>query len=219
MLCFFHDMFTGSEATDYRKGGMLEIPYFWHWVTPNPRHEILTLPDSIELTKMKPPEKFSRYKTFADIDRTPSLYFSDLVSPDANYYHPQCGAFATFGWCSEREMAFTLLMSFYGYQGKIYQSSIHTWSEFWVELVDIDQTYKRFSVSVDNTFDIMEWKPLRLNIEISDWIADIGQGEKIRWYNAVAHSEDEKKQVEEIQVTEKAALRIQNLIEKYIGKE
>ena len=31
-LSFFHDLFTGSDARDFVAGGILEIPYCWHWV-------------------------------------------------------------------------------------------------------------------------------------------------------------------------------------------
>lgn len=217
MLRFFHELFTGLGATNYLKGGMLEIPYFWHWITPNPRHEIINLPDSTSLVELNPPEEFAKYKTFADIDRTPWLFLSDLVSSNPKYYHPQCGAFATFGWCSEREMAFTIIMSFYGYEGKIKQSGIHTWSEFWIELTGVDGVKISLTTIVDNTFDIIKWNLLEPNIEKTDWMADIGQGEMIEWYNSIAHSEDERRRVQQIQISEATAFRIEELADMYLN--
>ncbi|MBN1348103.1 hypothetical protein JXJ21_01705 [candidate division KSB1 bacterium] len=123
-----HDLFTGISAQNYVSGGILQIPYFWHWIDPNPRHEIVFSENSTKLIKLKPPDEFSKYKSYADIDRTPCLYLSDLLSDEPKYYHEQCSEFYTFGWCSEREMAFNTLVELFGYKSKIKQEEIHTWT-------------------------------------------------------------------------------------------
>lgn len=35
-----HDLFTSQTASDCSHGEILNISYLWHWITPNPRHEI-----------------------------------------------------------------------------------------------------------------------------------------------------------------------------------
>ena len=162
---FLHDLFTGAGASNFAAGGVLEIPYLWHWMEPNPRHSIVSLPDSVPLSTLKPPAEFSRYKTFADIDRVPSLYLGDLVSESPRYFHPDFGEFHTFGWCSEREMAFALLLSFRDYDGKIVQSEIHTWSELWIPFTGTDGSSMNLCAKVDNTFDSVTWAIIPKNTD------------------------------------------------------
>jgi len=159
-ISFLHDLFTSSSASDFVAGGILDIPYLWHWEDPNPRHFITFLPNSVSLSKVSPPDEFSRYKTYADIDRTPVLYLNDLFSDKPKYYHEEFGEFYTFGWCSEREMAFNSLLSLYafGYDCKIKQEGIHVWSEIWIEFINNDGTYSDIIVRVDNTFDTISWE-------------------------------------------------------------
>jgi hypothetical protein len=35
-----HKLFTSRTAQNGSVGGILPIPYYWHWVTPNPRYDI-----------------------------------------------------------------------------------------------------------------------------------------------------------------------------------
>jgi len=214
-LYFLHDLFTGSGVTDCSSGGVLKIPYFWHWLNPNPRHLILRNSDRVNLTKIQPPTKISRYNSFADIDRIPSLFLSDLCKDDADYFHPDCGEFYTFGWCSEREMSFCLLLSLLGYEGKIYQQGIHVSSKFWIEFNDKDNKLVIIIADVDNTFDTIYWEKGNSN-EKSIWLDDFGNGEQIEWYNRKARSEVEIKLVKKIIISEIATLRIENLIEDFL---
>ena len=68
-------------------------------------------------------EGYKKYKSAADADRRPYLYLKDLVSKKNKYYHPECSGFYTFGWCSEREMAFNCLLAIMGYKCKIKQEA------------------------------------------------------------------------------------------------
>lgn len=54
MLIFFHNLFTCSNAVNGNKGGILKIPYFWHWINPNPRYEIISNNSSKKLSELKP---------------------------------------------------------------------------------------------------------------------------------------------------------------------
>ena len=188
-LYFMHDLFTGTEAEDFTSSGAFKIPYFWHWRKPNVRHEILRNSGRKPLIEIPASGRFTQYQSFADIDRTPSLFLSDLFTEDPKYYHSECGEFYTFGWCSEREMAFCLLLELMGYQGKIYQGGIHVRSHFWVEMIDNSGNGILIIISVDNTFDISSWK--LAGMEKDDWLINIGSGDQIEWYNNKAKSKTE----------------------------
>lgn len=216
LIYFLHDCFTGVSASDFSSGGFFEIPYFWHWVDPNPRHSIISLPDSVFLNIMEPTLDFARYQSYADIDRVPSLFLADLVTEKPLYYHSQCGAFYTFGWCSEREMSFALLLSLFGYEGKIKQSGIHTWSEFWVPFRRADSTEIILISKVDNTFNSLFWEIAPSGLNKADWINDFGTGEQIAWYNRKCRSSEQIQKVQNIIVSDSSAVRIDKTVEKKI---
>jgi len=211
-VSFLHDLITGVAAENCRSGGMLRIPYFWHWVEPNPRHSIVSLPDSVSLVDVPSPSGYERYKSAADLDRVPELFFSDLVTDEPRYAHESCGQFFTFGWCSEREMAFVSMMGCLGYEGKVCQSGIHSWSELWCEFAANHGRSVRVIARVDNTFDSLEWFPVPLGISLDEWLADVGQGADVDWYNSTARSERQRRALDEIEVSEIAAARIRALV-------
>ena len=62
-ILFLHELLTSTSATDFAAGGILQIPYLWHWTNPNPRHNITYLPDSVHLSTINPPEDFAKYKS------------------------------------------------------------------------------------------------------------------------------------------------------------
>jgi TolB-like protein len=35
-ILFLHELLTSTSATDFAAGGILQIPYLWHWTNPNP---------------------------------------------------------------------------------------------------------------------------------------------------------------------------------------
>ncbi|MFC1855735.1 hypothetical protein ACFL2A_04275 [Thermodesulfobacteriota bacterium] len=211
-LLFFHKVLTGTNSYDCAKGGMLDIPYMWHWITPNPRHKIIDNLTGKPLIDKRPPKAFANYKSHADIDRTPSIYLLDLVSEDAKYRHPDCGEFYTFGWCSEREMTFSLLMSLYGYKSKIIQEAIHVTSDFWVEFLDKSKKAITLIAKVDNTYDLINWKREK-KLAFDSWYNDTGKIKMEKWYNKKARSTKEKERVRGILVTEKAAARIEGMVQ------
>jgi len=75
-----HKLFTSKNASNGSHGEILNIPYFWHWINPNPRYEITLLSTNQKLNTIKSPAAFSKYKSYADIDRTPYLFLSELLS-------------------------------------------------------------------------------------------------------------------------------------------
>jgi hypothetical protein len=168
---FFHDLLTCTDASNCSRGGMLDIPYFWHWVDPNPRHSIRLLPDS-------------------------------------SHTHPGCGAFFTFGWCSEREMSFVALMGSLGYIGKVKQSGIHTYSEVWCDLEQQGGGTIALSARVDNTFDSVQWRSIPAETTQDRWLEDIGAGTQIDWYNERARSWSQLEALRRIPVVPETRERI-----------
>ena len=213
-LHFLHELFTCERASDYSYGGILQIPYFWHWVNPNSRHKIMSLPDKTYLSKIKAPQRFSKYKSFADVDRVPSLFLSDLVSDNPNYFHEKCGNFYTFGWCSEREMTFSLLLGLYGFESKIMQQGIHVWSSIWVTFIDKESRELSLIANIDNTFDTVTWNSAN-DLTKKKWLKEYGSGMMVKWYNKKAKEKDEINLVNQIKVGERAGKRIEKQVRKH----
>lgn len=191
-LLFLHMLFTTTGAIDGKKGGILQIPYFWHWTTPNPRHEIQYIPNKKALNKVSPPKGFEKYKSYGDIDRTPSIYLKNLYEEKPLFNNSLYGTFYTFGWCSEREMAFNSVLNILGYNVKIKQEGIHVWSEILLKISDKDF----FIIKVDNTFNGFHLEVLK--IQKDNWKKDYGNGAQVSWYNKKAHSESEINRVRNI---------------------
>ena len=211
-ILFLHELLTSTSATDFATGGILQIPYLWHWTNPNPRHNITYLPDSVHLSTINPPEDFSNYQSYADIDRIPSLYLKELFSDKPQYFHEEFGYFFTFGWCSEREMAFNTLMSLLGFESKIKQSGIHVWSELLVSFLNTNGDNIILIAQVDNTFDTLYWQNPPDNFSVENWKQDLGDGTQIDWYNQKAHSSLQKNHVLEISVSDNVSDRINELV-------
>ncbi len=209
---FLHDLLTTSGAADCARGGFLRIPYFWHWIQPNPRHLITSLPEAKLLTAVKPPAPYERYASFADIDRVPALYLGDLVAEAPGYSHPHCGSFFSFGWCSEREMAFTALVVAWGYAGKIWQSGIHTYSVVCGEFKKTDGSAVVLAADVDNTFASISWHRIPGTMPQDQWLTDIGAGAQIAWYNRQARSPGQITALQETPVGAEARARISRLV-------
>ncbi|MCL9804693.1 hypothetical protein NAT51_04115 [Flavobacterium amniphilum] len=216
-LQILHKLFTSHSASNYSKGDILNIPYFWHWTNPNPRYGILDLETNAKLTGKTPPKEFSKYKSFADIDRTPYLFLSDLVSDKPKYNTPQCGNFNTFGWCSEREMAFVALLTTMGYEGKVTTRGNHSWSEFIVPLQNNQNTKVFFKVTIDNTFDKMELEPIATTA-IPAWKKEKNDGLG-DWYNQKAHAETELKRIRSLGISPVAAGEIEKKVVEYLNRQ
>ena len=121
-LFFLHNAFTTTNAVNGLKGGLLEIPYY----DMRSRSEI---------------------NNAVKEDRTPDIFLSDLVSNTPKYKDMY-----TFGWCSEREMAFMALIKNMGFDGRIVADGGHAWSEVNVELYVNNQLID-YILYIDNTYD------------------------------------------------------------------
>ena len=214
-LYFFHKLFTCSSCIDGNNTGILQIPYFWHWVKPNPRYEIVLLPDSLCLTEIKPPAEYDLFKTFADIDRTPLLFLNDLFSDNVEYYHPDCGNFKTFGWCSEREMAFNIILKLYGYECKVVASGNHSWSEFYASYKHSEAETIRLVIEIDNTFDGFRIRKFPLNFSLSEWKKEQGTSNLAKWYNDKANDSDVLNKFKTLRISTNRATELNEMVRKY----
>lgn len=207
-----HRLLTSTGAINGRRGEIMNIPYIWHWSQPNPRHEILYLPENKMLKDMKPPGGYGKYRTYADIDRTPYLFISELLSIEPKFELNYCGKFHTFGWCSEREMAFTCLMESLGFRTHVIVAGNHCWSEVKVML----NTYsgkKPFIVRVDNTFNEVQWSNDESSLKNWNNIPDHGTA---KWYNDKAHDVAENKQLKSFMVDAVSCARIEQAINEFL---
>lgn len=138
-ISILHQLFTCESCTDGSQGEILNIPYFWHYCTPNPRHRI----------RVDGKQNIS----YVNIERKPSVFLKDMVALRERFSHPDFGTFSTFGWCSEREMAFALLLRLMGYDAHVIAPGSHAHTEIVLDLVAVGGYPKTFLVSIDNTFD------------------------------------------------------------------
>jgi len=213
VLNILHKIFTCRSASNCSKGEILNIPYMWHWTTPNPRYEIYFTDTQQLLKKTKPPKEFAKYGSFADIDRTPYLFLSDLFTENPRYYSASCDTFSTFGWCSEREMAFVALTKLLNYESKVVASGNHSWSEIILKMKNDNGKYQNYKVTIDNTFDNFDFRKIPEN-EIAGWKQDLGKSDIEKWYNRKASSDttEIKKHI----AHKKAMERIESKIVNYL---
>ena len=217
-----HDLFTSQTATNCSHGEILNIPYLWHWTNPNPRHEIYFVQSKQLLFETKAPREFSTYNSYADIDRTPYLFLSDLVHDGPKYYSNSCDTFSTFGWCSEREMAFVALTNLLNINGKVIAEGNHSWSEFIIPLKLKNGQLQNFKVKVDNTFNAVEWTTID-NTEIIAWRNYNGNVNLANWYNQKAKSSIELGKIRNHLASNSAMksieIKLVNYLEKKINKQ
>lgn len=215
-LLIFHKLFTSKTASNGSRGEILNIPYFWHWVNPNPRYKIYATENHKLIKDLKPSKDYGRYKSRADIDRTPFLYWSDLFTAKPQYYAAHCDTFSTFGWCSEREMACLNLLETIGFEGKVVAEGNHCWSEYWVTLRNAQGNLKYFVVRVDNTFDGFSWE-LTGSAQKAKWKAYLGTLGDTKWYNSMGHSPSEKTKLQNSKASRQAMNRIEEAIGLYLN--
>ncbi len=216
-LKILHELFTSQTAANCSTGEILNMPYQWHWVTPNPRHMIQFSKDKKLLVATKPTKEFGKYKSWADIDRTPYLFLRDMVSEQPGYYSKSCGTFSTFGWCSEREMAFVALTALLGMKGKVVAENNHSWSEFCISMTGEKGKVKYFQVKIDNTFKQFSWSALR-KTEIGKWENYIGNAGHSKWYNDQATSARLHTKIKNHKVPVAASARIERQVVRYLKR-
>ena len=213
-----HDLFTSQSAQNCASGQAWNIPYYWHWIDDNPRHKIY-LKESGELLKnLKPNKEFGKYHSIVDIDRTPFLFLKDLFSESPQYTSEACGDFSTFGWCSEREMAFVSLLTLLGHKGKVAAAGGHSWAELILDMTSENGKITAFKVSVDNTFDEINWEAIsKSNINI--WETKMGDSKTKRWYNEKALSKKEQNRIANFQISSKVMNKLKHQFVSFLNRK
>ena len=213
-----HRLLTSKTAANGSVGDILKIPYYWHWVNPNPRHEIYQIETNSRLNGLKTLGMYPKYGSFADIDRTPNLFLADLFDDYPKYRSSLCDSFSTFGWCSEREMSFIYLMERLGFQGKVIAENNHSWSILRVPMADNSNKQKICKVKVDNTFDQIIWSELTKEDNLL-WSQYYGNAPLAKWYNSQAHSQNEISRLETLKVSPSAIKHIEESTIKYLQRQ
>ena len=217
-LRILNDLLSSENASNYSTGKILKIPYMWHWINPNPRHAIILKEKNTALNTIKPSTEFQKYKSFADIDRTPFLYLSELFLETEKYTSTSCESFATFGWCSEREMAFNCLLDAMQFTSKVYTVGNHCWTEVLLDFTTSTNSKKSFVIKIDNTFHEFTIKEIASK-NIATWKTNTGNSGQAKWYNTTAHSQKEKSKLLAFHPSKKAMDRIENAIINYLNKQ
>lgn len=216
-LKILHELFTSKSAMNCSVGEIWNIPYMWHWVNENPRHEIYLKATNKLLTQIKPTREFGRYKSVADIDRTPYLFLSDLFTEGEKYMKKNCNSFSTFGWCSEREMAFVSLLQIMKITSKVRASNGHSWTEAIIDLEREDGGKSNFKIVVDNTFNKIEVDEINIR-DVKNWKKDTGKSETQKWYNKKAKSEKEQKLIENFTVKKSVSKKLEKEVVEYLNE-
>ncbi|PSR05382.1 MAG: hypothetical protein BRD50_01175 [Bacteroidetes bacterium SW_11_45_7] len=219
-ISILHDLFTANQAINCSKGPVLNIPYMWHWQTPNKRKDITHLAHDQALKDIEAPPGLSRYASYAKVDRTPFLFLSDLFAKTPNYYFPECDTFSTFGWCSEREMAFTSLSEILNGKcnGKVAVGANHSWTELIVPMRSQKGKDVKLKVRVDNTYNTIDWKKAD-NWSKERWQDAHNETRLERWYNKKAHSEKERARIRDHIASNQAMQRIERKLVTYLNEQ
>ncbi len=220
-ISILHDLFTSNTSVNCSRGPILNIPYIWHWRSPNKRKEITHLEHNQPLKEIDPPPHLNRYDSYAIIDRTPFLFLSDLFTKTPNYYLSDCDTFSTFGWCSEREMAFICLLEILNVssKGKVNVSGNHSWSELIVPMNSGSGEKAKMKVKVDNTYNRLEWQGT-IDSSNDQWQERLLNKTRLaKWYNKKAHSERQKVRLKNHIASNQAMQRIERKLVRYLNEQ
>jgi hypothetical protein len=187
ILFFLHDLLTCGASEDYSRSGFLGLPYLWHWVDPNPRHALKDAASGTLLVELPPPAGFSAYASLADIDRAPEAFLGDLFLDRREYLGEDGTTFPTFGWCSEREMAYAAIANSLGFVARVVEGNGHVWSEIGFDAAGADGSPRRVMIRSDATFDRLSWSSLEA-ADLKAWRMEASTATSSRWYNAKASS-------------------------------
>ena len=212
-ILFFHRIFTNNTSKNCNMSEILSISYFLHWNKYKPRHRIINNKLGKKLKELPPPADKNLYQTYADLDRTPFIFLNDLFSTNLKYSKQNCDSFSTFGWCSEIEMSFSLLLQLMNYKSIVELTSNggHSFSSITLPLVNNNNDTLNFKIEVDNTYNKIRLLPYKKEKRA---ILDIE-----KWYNKQSKSKKEKKKVKQIEVPQTVSSYIENSINNYLRKQ
>ena len=153
-LAFMHMLLTSNYAWDNDDFGGFKIPYFWNFTSSNPRDSILMISKGRRL-KYLPPPAGAPSRSMATLERVPPIFWGDFLTDEPMYQWIDSSRFYTFGWCSEKEMAYKSWMALSGLSGTIAFRGNHVWMEVEVKGLPglffyIDNTFNRFEIKLIN---------------------------------------------------------------------
>jgi len=195
-LAYMHLLLTCYYSVDGDTSGGFGIPYFWNYTDHNPREKI------INIKKGKP---LKDIPGMATQDRTPVIFWSDFMTDEPQYSYEHISSFYTFGWCSEREMAFKAWLGVVGVKSRIGIKADHVWTE--VELPDMPGYF----LFIDNTFNRFEVWPVSKRPPLE-------AGNKyIAWYNQQGADKTIQKKLSTLTISPKRAAYLEHQILTYFG--
>jgi hypothetical protein len=128
-LLYMHLLLSSNYATNGDTFGGFGIPFFWNYTDPNPRDSIYHKKRGRNLCKLPPPYEMPGYLSLASVDRVPTIFWGDFVTETPKYSWDFLPGFYSFGWCSEREMAFKAWLGIEGIPSEICFKENHVWTE------------------------------------------------------------------------------------------
>jgi hypothetical protein len=200
-LAYMHLLLTCYYSVDGDTSGGFGIPYFWNYTNHNPRENITNIRKGKTLKQIP----VSASATMATLDRTPVIFWSDFMTDEPQYSYGEISSFYSFGWCSEREMAFKAWLNVAGIKSTIGIKADHVWTE--VGLPGLPGYF----IFIDNTFNRFEVRPISKKPPL-----EIGN-KYITWYNQQGSDKIIQKKLESLVISPKRASYIQKQILTYFG--
>jgi hypothetical protein len=203
-LAYMHLLMTCYYSVDGDTSGGFGIPYFWNYTNHNPREQI------IDIKKGKPLKQIPAYPgsggaSMATLDRTPYIFWSDFMTDEPRYSYEHISSFYTFGWCSEREMAYKAWLTVTGVKSTIGIKADHVWTE-----IDLPGQPGYF-LFVDNTFNRFEIWPVSKKPPL-----EIGN-KYINWYNQQGADKTIAKKLSSLVISPKRAADLEHQIMAYFA--
>ena len=203
-LAYMHMLLTCYYSVDGDTSGGFGIPYFWNYTNHNPRLNIVNLKKGKTLAQL-PIAPGSQGGSMATLDRTPLIFWGDFMTDEPQYSYEHISAFYSFGWCSEREMAFKAWLGVVGIKSTIGIKADHVWTE--VELPGLPGYF----LFIDNTFNRFELRPIKEKPPL-----EVGN-KYIAWYNQQGADKTIQKRLDALMISPKRAEHIQHQILTYFG--
>ena len=191
-LVFMHLLLTSNYAWNNDAFGGFRIPYFWNFTAANPRDSILLISNGKKLKQLAPPAG-SSFHTMATLERVPVIFWGDFMTDEPKYEWIDSSTFYTFGWCSEREMAFKAWMGISGMAGNIAFKGNHVWME--IEVAGVPDVF----FYIDNTFNRFEIKPVSQKTHIDP------KDHYLTWYNQNGADKNIQKKLSAMTISSKRA--------------
>jgi hypothetical protein len=200
-LAYMHLLLTCYYSVDGDTSGGFGIPYFWNYTNHNPREKIVNIHKGKTLREIPA----SANAIMATQDRTPLIFWGDFMSEDPQYSYEHISAFYSFGWCSEREMAYKAWLGVAGIKSTIGIKADHVWTE-----VD-PPGQSGYFLFIDNTFNRFELR------RISQRPPAEPGNKYIIWYNQQGADKTIQKRLDAMVISPKRKAYLEHQITTYFS--